>query len=407
MATTIAIVAAGAVAAGAATSAAGASKGKGGSAPGPGQLPRYQKLFDRDMYQLLNEERSVLENAIAQSNFMEPEAYRLLGFEPIYDDRPNADIKTLSDKVDSIQGKIDAFKTEKFSAKGKGKQKQRRKAKRQIKKLQLERELAQEQLSSAQTTPRRITGFRKLSDTEKATALDPTQSRDGLFREAFETQNEALMRALRGEEPVDPTLRHAFDEKENLLREKLRRQFGPDYELTTFGAETMANFDRERGEAFKQYNQETIRDYSELTNRRAAFLSELTGARLGQMFLPANQAAEIGSRLLASIPARLGIKEAELDERKFQFAGAVKESELEAARAARKAEALKSIGSSITQFGSALGSAGAGGGGGGGGLGSLLGGGGSTTGATQFASQYSITGSPGRAEALSRYVGGY
>lgn len=58
------------------------------------------------------------------------------------------------------------------------------------------------------------------------------------------------LKALRGELPVDPQLETALDRQEEELRGRLAQQFGPGYETSTPGIETLAKFE-ETGEGLR------------------------------------------------------------------------------------------------------------------------------------------------------------
>lgn len=56
--------------------------------------------------------------------------------------------------------------------------------------------------------------------------------------------NERTMAALKGELPVDPALERELTSKEQTLRERLQAQFGPGYETSTPGIQTLDEFFR-------------------------------------------------------------------------------------------------------------------------------------------------------------------
>lgn len=319
-------VAAAATAAAAAASAAQKAKAAG-SAPGAPGMAKWESVYNKGTKDILDEERSVIENAVNEGNLMQPEIYRLLGYEPVYEGE-DVDTKGIADKLARAESRVNDAQTKLIAARsakpgtvgGKaGKE-------RQIKKFARERRIAnneaaelRQQLGEAQTTGRRIVGLKPL----ESGIGDPTGSKDGLFKVAFDLENEALARALKGEEPVDATLKTAYDEKERMLRERLRRQLGQDYETSTAGAEALANFDRERAEAFKQYNMEATQLYGKLTSERAADLSNLTGQRIAQLLAPSKAGAERGSWLGGMAKDRLAFSESQRKERELQFAGDV------------------------------------------------------------------------------------
>lgn len=54
--------------------------------------------------------------------------------------------------------------------------------------------------------------------------------------------NEKSLKALKGELPVDPALEEGIASQEQTLRERLAGQFGPGYETSSPGIETLGNF---------------------------------------------------------------------------------------------------------------------------------------------------------------------
>src|SRR5262249_3000475 len=130
--------------------------------------------------------------------------------------------------------------------------------------------IASRALSDAQSLPQRVVGFNKLDR-----PADPTGSPGGLYQMAFDLENESLVRALKGEEPVDGTLKTHWDQQEQELRNRLRNQLGPDYETSTAGAQALAVFDTQRNNAFASFNQDLVKALSAETESRAASLSNL------------------------------------------------------------------------------------------------------------------------------------
>lgn len=290
MATTVAVVGAGAAVAAAGAQAYGASQGGKGGGGGPRGAGLAERLFNRGTRDVLNQERAVMQDALAQARFLQPEMYRALGYEPIYDDRSQANVQAAGSKVDALQGELDALQEGRIGLKGKRK---RAKNKKQAKRVQRELAIAQRQLGDAQTVGQRVVGIRKLSTEEMIQSGEP----DDLFRVAFDLQNQTLVRALRGEEPIDATLKTSFEERERSLRDRLRNHLGPDYETSTAGQQALANFAREKSEAFQQFNRETIKDFSAMTESRATALSNLTGSRLEQLLYPAKAQAGLAEAL--------------------------------------------------------------------------------------------------------------
>lgn len=325
----------------AATSASG-GKGGGGAPTMKGMAP-WERIFNRGTADMNDEERRVMEDALSQANFMQPEMYKLLGYEPIYDDKSDpAAMKQLGDQADALRRQQQEGKTTIESnrvsiketrqqlkqLKGKKNKAKRQELKQSIREmhaeiktakqsdgpLQKEAAAAQQQLSDMQTTPRRVIGIKKLDH-----PADPTSSNGDLYQMAFDLQNQALVRALKGEEPVDATLRHAWDEKEKETRERLRRQLGPDYETSTAGADALSLFDRQRNDAFSTYNTQMVAQLSQETENRATSLSNLTSARMQQLQYPANTQMAHALSLGQAAKDRLGVADLFQHERLAQY----------------------------------------------------------------------------------------
>lgn len=227
----------------------------------------WERLFNRGTEDVLNEERQAVEQAMAQGALISPEMYRALGYEPIMEDR-SADLAAATSKRDEIKAQL-AEAEAKLTKRRKGglgkhpghKFDWEEKAgplKKQVRLLRSQLNEAERTLGDISAAPLRITGFNKIDPT------DPTQAKGGAYREAFDLQNETLRRAMLGEESIDPTLEREYQERERLLRERLRRTIGPDYESSSAGIEALANFDREKSEAKWQYNRQTVKDFSAL-----------------------------------------------------------------------------------------------------------------------------------------------
>lgn len=325
----------------AASQAGKAAGGLGETAPpAPGLRER---LFSRGTESILNEERSVLEDAAAQGKFLEPELYRALGLEPIYDTEEGPDITGMSAALSGRQEQLGALRSEFAAATNrkrelglalrrapagpagreerlaiKTEQKQLnavlRATPRQNKALQREIANLGDQLGQAQAVGRRVVGFRRLDG-----VADPTGSAGGAFGSALDAYNEHLAAALSGAEPLDPTLKREFDERERGLRERLRRNMGPDYETSSAGIEALRNFDREKAEAFAQYNTERIDTFSKLGESRASILSELTSARLKNLAFVPSFRGSLGEALGGAAKDRQGLMELRQRERLAPF----------------------------------------------------------------------------------------
>jgi len=327
MATVASVAASAAVVAGAAASAAGAGGGKGGGGGAAGPIgPRLrERLFNRGTAEILNEERAVLEDSLAQSGLLEPELYRALGLEPIFD-RPEEEVGPelagLSAALRGSQDKIAEQRRLKAELQGQLKEKSKtgkgqKGLKRQIRDVhqglkQLEKEAATyaEQLGRTSAVPRRIVGFKRLDG-----IADPTGSAGGAFGQALEGFNAHLAGALSGQEPLDPTLKREFEDRERRLRDRLRNTLGPDYETSSAGQQAIADFSREKAEAFAQFNRQSIQVFAGLGEQRAEALANLTSARLKNLAFPATFRAELGKNLEGLAAQRINLGQLRQQER--------------------------------------------------------------------------------------------
>lgn len=322
---TIAAVASAAVVAGAAAysaSQAASAGGGGGGGSGVEAPGAAERLFNRGTHDILDEERAVLEDALHQGDLIAPEMYRALGLEPVYDRPEDPELSQLSEQSNALADQLNVLQIEKANlnsqrGKGqKGRQKRLNQIKREIKKIRKTEAAVNDALGRKSTTPRRIVGFNKIPG-----VADPTGSEGGAFGGALNQFNDHLSAALAGKEPIDPTLKTAFDEKEQALRERLRRHMGQDYETSSAGIEALRNFDRERSEAFALYNRKAIDDYARLGESRAAALSGLTNARLRNLQVPIAARIAQAQALEGAATARMSPAELRQQERALRRRG--------------------------------------------------------------------------------------
>lgn len=355
MATTALVVGAGASVAGAAASGGAFSSGKGGGGIDIPERQLFEKILNRGTADILDNQRGVVADALMQGNLLQPELFRALGFEPVFDTAQRGDIQAAGARFDEAQANFNQLKRDLEGKRGKGNKRGRGKVRRAKNKAQREMANAERELRQLQTVPPRITGISPI----EGGAPDPVGSGndDNLFRQALDVQNQTLLRALRGEEPIDATLRSSFEERRRTLRERLRRQMGPDFESSSAGIEALANFDREESEAFTQFNRRTIETFSALAENRATSISGLTDSRLAQLSLPPNLQLERGLALGSQTDSRNAFVEQQRREREFQLQGTVADQNSRDAADARHAAAL---GGGLSSLGGALTSAGQG-----------------------------------------------
>lgn len=273
------------------------NKHGGGYDSAYGAQTMYERLLGRGVRDILGEERRGIEEAISQGYQIQPEIYRALGFEPEYASR-DGEIAPLVSQRDQLKSQLARLES-RFTAGqgegkkplGKGKTPKDKPGMKRMNKLRKEIAVLDGQIGDLQTQPGPLVGLKKVGH------ADPTDSEGGAFRTAFDLENEALTRALRGEEALDPTLVRSLDEEESKLREQLRRQMGPDFESSTAGSRALTEFSKRKGEALATYNREVIGQYSGLTESRAKALSGLTSERIQQLGAPSASTSALASGL--------------------------------------------------------------------------------------------------------------
>lgn len=323
----------------------------GGGAPGtPGYIPpsTSELSFNRGTRQILDAERSILDDALAQGKFVEPDMYRALGLEPIYDRPEDPELAGLSTELAGKQDRVSEIQRELAALRGK-KGARYHQLRRERKQLNKEVSSLSGQLEQRGAVGRRVVGFRRLEG-----VADPTGSAGGEFGAALDDFNQGLARALKGEEPLDPTLKREFDEKEQVLRERLRRQMGPDYETSTAGRQALANFDRERSEAFAQFNRQSIAFYSELAEGRAGTLSELTSERLRNLAFPSSFRASLATQLEGAAEARRRFATGGAEERSEKAGAIARQREAAAAERAARVEGISNILAGVSGAGGSI-----------------------------------------------------
>lgn len=273
-----------------------------------------EQLFNRGTQDILDTERQVLDDALAQGKLLEPEMYEALGLRPVYDRPEDPELARISaaltEKQNAFNGakaRLAELQNAKGQLKGKRFAQQRKDLAREIRQIKrasgpaAQREIAAltRDVEQRGAVGRKVVGFEAIPG-----VADPTGSAGGAFGGALNQFNEHLAAALAGKEPIDPTLARTFDERERTLRERLRRQMGPDYETSTAGEAALANFDREKAEAFAAYNRAAIGDFSQLAEGRAGTLAQLTAARLQSLSYPAAFRTSLAQQLEGAAAAR-------------------------------------------------------------------------------------------------------
>jgi hypothetical protein len=314
---------------------------------GPGanlKLSKNQQLFNQSTQNILEMEQMAIANAASQGNIVNEAVYKMLGYQPRYsNDAPDpAALKAsanqaFSDSVTAYNTFKQAKKTYERAkaaagdshgtnwakvaatggmtgyAKGQPKARAAAAAMRDMKlasdRLDMARSAYASQRDSYQSAlnnPRQIIGLDPIGPdpTTGVRAGHDPKNPDDLMQIALDVGNESLLRALKGEEPIDQTLVHAYDVGEINLRERLRRQLGPDYETSTAGSQAINDFIRTKGEAFQQFNRQTIQLYSTMTQQEAQTLTNLTGTKIAQLLSPMDTSLKIAGALGSSADQR-------------------------------------------------------------------------------------------------------
>jgi len=308
----MAAIAAGvAIAATAASTAMKASAGGTETSTNPAYSPKTmkEKLLGKEVRSLISSESDLMSNAMGQFSNLSPELYAAaLGMVPQYEDN-SADLSAASQARDAIQAEVqqiqDALGMSKKERKAAGLPGNPEKLRKQLKLAQRNLTNATNRFRDLEAMPKRITGFEKASP-DMLPADSPLSSQNP-YNQIRSTTNEGLLAALRGEAPVDQTLTNQWNEAEDQLREKLRRQLGPDYETSTAGIQAIANFEREKSESFQAYNRQTILDYSALSIQNEQLnQAMLQGILERGTYLPTTQMALAG-QLNQPVQAGLGL----------------------------------------------------------------------------------------------------
>lgn len=86
-----------------------------------------------------------------------------------------------------------------------------------------------------------------LDDNGNIASISRTPTETEQLRETLDKElAERSLAALRGELPVDPGLERNLSRQEETLRERLARQFGPGFETSSAGIETLGDFEANR-----------------------------------------------------------------------------------------------------------------------------------------------------------------
>jgi len=276
-----------------ATAAAAAAAQAAQAANAPGAPDIAVPTFDRRENELIRQTRSSLDQGRTQTELgsgllsrLEPELLRALGFDVQTSGVDPAQLQAAQDRVASLQSAIGEAESTRIGAKGRkskgGSPKARKTARKERNRLQQELDLAQAELGRLQSNPMQVTG---LSRAPSEAELQQGQIETGL--------GDRVLTALGGELAASPALTREFEEQEKVLRSKLARDFGPDFESSTVGAANLQNFYRARDEAFENDRRNTL---AQLVGLQSGLSSDILNRTLARQ----EGASAIGRNRLTS-----------------------------------------------------------------------------------------------------------
>lgn len=228
-----------------------------------------------------------------ESNLIAPSLYEFAGYEVERDpstiaaatqQRQEADAATerfnearvTLDKLTGPSRKKAVKELKAQGLKGKALRKAKKELKKQTKTARLELresrravETEGREAADAETAANRITGLKK---GELGSAED--QEIDRLL-------TGRVTKALQTGESDDPRLNRELAEEEGLIRARLSRQFGPDYENTTAGQIALNNFRQRRTESLADFARRDVSEYNPMRLNQRTTLGQIAGQRLG------------------------------------------------------------------------------------------------------------------------------
>lgn len=268
-----------------------------------------QTQFASGTLNLLDEARSLVENATQQGQQLNPMIYQMLGLDPQYTDN-TADLNQASQEFDAAQKQLDAAQQTLSQLQGipKGRRspaqrKQLQQLKKQMPALTKSMEAARDAHGRLATMPKEITGFNRL-DPSQIPANSPFSQQNPLFQIAH-TEAERAQQAMEGGIAVDPMLVHQWTQGEGQLRASLAQRLGPDYENTSVGQMALQDFDRRKTEAFANWNYSKQQEYANQAFSMAGAQQQLTGGLIGLMREPSNAEQNMGAALSQAAGPRL------------------------------------------------------------------------------------------------------
>lgn len=260
-----------------------------------------ERILDKEVTGVNRLQTNLMTNALGQFSNLSPELYAsALGMVPQYEDtssrvqpaiRASQQAKAQSSKLQNIMQMKKEDRPYPWNLKGK--RWSRKKLRQKFKKLDGKAQRLDRNLRDIEAMPKRITGFTKASP-DDLPADSPLSSKNPRNQISALT-DESLIRALRGEEPLDQSMVNRWRDRESEMRTRLRRQLGPDFETSSAGLETLAQFEEDKDEAFQNFNRDTVMRYSALSQGNAQIREQqLSGILERGVFLPKQMAGLAG-----------------------------------------------------------------------------------------------------------------
>jgi hypothetical protein len=151
--------------------------------------------------------------------------------------------------------------------------------------------------------------------------------------------------ALRGELPVDPALVTDLNRQEEALREVLRKELGPGYELSTPGARRLEEFNLRKNQLLEGARRGDLTLAEQLQQAREMSDMNIQAARFGLMAQPYMNAAQLANQnqTLAGTFVNQGLQQG-LAERQMALQASI-------ANAQRKAQMFGAIAQGVGSLG--------------------------------------------------------
>lgn len=257
-----------------------------------------ERMMDREVESINRLQTDLMANALGQFSNMAPNLWAAMGIMPVYEE---------NDQLGQLQQDRDYWKQQEYDLLDRKKAlkesgagpKKMKWIQNQIKKTRKQAQLSEEQFNQAQAMPKRITEFRPATPDE--IPADSPYSSHNPRNQITSLTDEALIRALKGEEPLDQSMVNRWRDQETEVRNSLRRRLGPDYENSSIGIETLAQFEEDKEEAFSNYQRDTVLAYSSLSQANAKLFDEQMSAYLERgTYLPQTQ-MQMASELSAPV----------------------------------------------------------------------------------------------------------